>query len=144
MHGLLSTTVLPGQAAHPALAASRDLQAFLEASEEEWSIEVARANYEVSNASGGNAAQKAVANTLAKLKNLGQQTQSLVSGKHADEEEDPEYLKVPPALQYSVLPNCMVPDVALSWLAFCCPWTHACPGCSRAPTHNVIPWAPVK
>ncbi|BDA48046.1 Sorting nexin-2 [Coccomyxa sp. Obi] len=78
-------------AAHPALAQSKDLQNFLEASEEDWAIEVARANHE---SAGGNAAKKTLSNTLQKLKDLGQQTQNLVSGKHTDEEEDPEYLKV--------------------------------------------------
>ncbi len=106
--------MLPDQAAHPALAGSRDLQAFLEASEEEWAAEVARASYE---AAGGNAAQKAVASTLARLKNLGQQTQSLVSGKHADEEEDPEYLKV--------------------WLLFCCLIWHQTNGALLQPANPV-------
>lgn len=79
------------QAAHPALAQSKDLQNFLEASEEDWMIEVARANYE--SAGSTNAAKKTLSSTLQKLKDLGQQTQNLVSGKHTDEEEDPEYLK---------------------------------------------------
>ncbi len=78
------------QAAHPALAQSKDLQNFLEASEEDWAIEVARANHE---GAGGNAAKKTLSSTLQKLKDFGQQTQNLVSGKHTDEEEDPEYLK---------------------------------------------------
>ncbi|KAK9907498.1 hypothetical protein WJX75_004827 [Coccomyxa subellipsoidea] len=79
-------------AAHPALAQSKDLQNFLEASEEDWAIEVARANHE--SAGSTNAAKKTLSSTLQKLKDLGQQTQNLVSGKHTDEEEDPEYLKV--------------------------------------------------
>ena len=79
------------QAAHPALAQSKDLQNFLEASEEDFAIEVARANHE--SAGGANAAKKTISSTLQKLKDLGQQTQNLVSGKHTDEEEDPEYLK---------------------------------------------------
>jgi len=74
------------------LAQSKDLQNFLEASEEDFSIEVARANHE--SAGGANAAKKTLTSTLQKLKDLGQQTQNLVSGKHTDEEEDPEYLKV--------------------------------------------------
>ena len=92
---------VPEQAAHPALAGSRDLQAFLEANEEEWGLEMSRAGHDgassmhsaMGGGGGGNAAQKAVASTLQRLKNLGHQTQTLVSGKHADEEEDPEYLK---------------------------------------------------
>lgn len=79
------------QAAHPALYQSKDLQNFLEASEEEWAMEMARANHE---SSGGNPAQKTLNNTLAKLKLFGQQTVAGAAGKHADEEEDPEYLKV--------------------------------------------------
>lgn len=97
----------PEQAAHPALAGSRDLQAFLEANEEEWGAEMGRAGHDgassmhsaMGGGGGGNAAQKAMASTLQKLKSLGHQTQSLVSGKHADEEEDPEYLKASPFLR---------------------------------------------
>ena len=77
------------QAAHPVLYQSKDLQNFLEASEDEWAMDMARANHE---SSGGNPAQKTLNNTLAKLKLFGQQT--VAGGKHADEEEDPEYLKV--------------------------------------------------
>ena len=51
-------------------------------------MEMARAKHEV----GANPAQKTLNNTLAKLKLFGQQT--VAGGKHADEEEDPEYLKV--------------------------------------------------
>ena len=45
-HGLV-------QASQPVLARSKDLHAFLDASEEDWSPEVARANHEA--AGGGNA-----------------------------------------------------------------------------------------
>ena len=76
------------QAAHPALYQSKDLQNFLEASEDEWAMEMARAKHD----GGANPAQKTLNNTLAKLKLFGQQT--VAGGKHADEEEDPEYLKV--------------------------------------------------
>ncbi|EIE27299.1 Vps5-domain-containing protein [Coccomyxa subellipsoidea C-169] len=86
-------------AAHPALAQSKDLQNFLEASEEDFAIEVARANHE--SAGGANAAKKTLSSTLQKLKDLGQQTQNLVSGKHTDEEEDPDALIV--TLQTSVM-----------------------------------------
>lgn len=78
------------QAAHRVLYQSKDLQNFLEASEDEWAMDMARANHETS---GGNPAQKTLNNTLAKLKLFGQQTVA-GGGKHADEEEDPEYLKV--------------------------------------------------
>ena len=77
------------QAAHPVLYQSKDLQNFLEASEDEWAMDMARANHE---SSSGNPAQKTLNNTLAKLKLFGQQT--VAGGKHVDEEEDPEYLKV--------------------------------------------------
>ena len=134
---------VPKQAAHPALAGSRDLQAFLEANEEEWGLEMSRSSHDGSSSmhsssgggGGGNAAQKAMASTLQKLKNLGHQTQSLVSGKHADEEEDPEYLKaslytrsprasVVGSLQHSAdaytLPSCIVRVQPLQRLAI--PW----------------------
>ncbi len=75
------------QAAHPVLYQSKDLQNFLEASEDVWANEMARAKHE-----SANPAQKTLNNTLAKLKLFGQQT--VAGGKHADEEEDPEYLKV--------------------------------------------------
>ena len=77
------------QAAHPVLSQSKDLQNFLDASEDEWAMDMARANHE---SSCGNPAQKTLHNTLAKLKLFGQQT--VAGGKHVDEEEDPEYLKV--------------------------------------------------
>ena len=98
------------QAAHPVLYQSKDLQSFLEASEDEWAMEMARAKHE----GGANPAQKTLNNTLAKLKLFGQQT--VAGGKHADEEEDPEYLKVcmqglgipgsPPLLPDAMLLRC--------------------------------------
>lgn len=78
------------QAAHHELSQSKDLQNFLEASEDEFAMEVERANHE---SSGGNSAKKTLSATLQKLKDFGHQTQNLVQGKHVDEEEDPEYLK---------------------------------------------------
>ena len=75
------------QAAHPVLYQSKDLQNFLEASEDVWAQEMARAKHE-----SANPAQKTLNNTLAKLKLFGQQT--VAGGKNADDEEDPEYLKV--------------------------------------------------
>ena len=75
------------QAAHPVLCQSKDLQSFLEASEDEWAMEMARAKHE----GGANPAQKTLNSTLAKLKLFGQQT--VAGGKHPDDEEDPEYLK---------------------------------------------------
>jgi hypothetical protein len=54
-------------------------------------MEVERANHESSGST--NSAKKTLTSTIQKLRDFGHQTQSLVSGKHADEEEDPEYLK---------------------------------------------------
>ena len=75
------------QAAHPVLYQSKDLQNFLEASEDVWAQEMARAKHE-----SANPAQKTLNTTLAKLKLFGQQT--VAGGKTADDDEDPEYLKV--------------------------------------------------
>ena len=96
------------QAAHPVLYQSKDLQNFLEASEDEWAMDMARANHE---SSGGNPAQKTLNSTLAKLKLFGQQT--VAGGKHADEEEDPEYLKV---LAAPVIKQCFCPSSGPVWL----------------------------
>ena len=79
------------QASHPVLARSTDLQAFLEASEEDWSLEVARANHET--AGGGNTAKRKLANTLQLFRELGHTTKDMIAGKTADEDEDSEYLK---------------------------------------------------
>ncbi len=84
----------PAQASHPALTHSKDLQHFLEASEEDWSIEVARANHEA--AGGGNSAKRKLANTLQMFRDLGHSTKELIAGKSADEDEDSEYLKARP------------------------------------------------
>ena len=79
------------------LARSKDLQAFLEASEEDWSLEVARANHET--AGGGNAAKRKLANTLQLFRELGHTTKDMIAGKTADEDEDSEYLKASRACQ---------------------------------------------
>lgn len=76
------------QAAHPALQPSTALQSFLEASEEDFTLEVSRAAHE---ANGG--AKKKLASTLQLFRDLGTSTANLVSGRSTDEEEDPEYLK---------------------------------------------------
>ena len=46
---------------------------------------------------GGSGAKKKLATTLQLFRDLGQSTAHLVSNRHQDEEEDPEYLKVPHA-----------------------------------------------
>lgn len=76
-------------AAHPLLKHSHELQAFLEASEEEWAYELARAQVQ---ASGG--AKKTLSNVSGWLQTLGHTAQNLVAGKTDDALEDPEYLKV--------------------------------------------------
>lgn len=77
------------QACHPLLKASRDLQLFLETSEDEFAHEVARAHMEQ-----GSATKKTLASTLQLFKDIGHHTANLMSGKLDDEEEDPDYIKV--------------------------------------------------
>lgn len=79
-------------AAHPALAESPDLRAFLEDNEGEWAVEVARAAAE-----SGTGAKKTLAGVVHMFKDLGQNTIGLIAGgggKHEEADEDPEYLKV--------------------------------------------------
>lgn len=76
-------------AAHPSLNRSKELQLFLETSEDEFAHEVARAQMEQ-----GGSAKKTLASTLQLFKDLGHSTANLMSGKHDDEEEDPDYIKV--------------------------------------------------
>ncbi len=42
----------------------------------------------------GSGAKKTLASTLQMFKDLGHSTANLMSGKHDDEEEDPDYIKV--------------------------------------------------
>lgn len=77
------------QACHPALRTSKALQHFLETSEDEFAHEVARAQMEQ-----GSSAKKTLASTLQLFKDLSHSTANLMSGKHDDEEEDPDYIKV--------------------------------------------------
>ena len=77
------------QACHPSLKGSRDLQLFLETSEDEFAHEVARAHMEQ-----GSATKKTLASTLQLFKDIGHHTANLMSGKLDDEEEDPDYIKV--------------------------------------------------
>ena len=77
------------QACHPSLNSSKELQLFLEMSEDEFAHEVARAQME-----SGSAAKKTLASTLQLFRDIGHSTANLMSGKHDDEEEDPDYIKV--------------------------------------------------
>ncbi|KAK9809757.1 hypothetical protein WJX73_003439 [Symbiochloris irregularis] len=76
-------------AAHPGLQASTALQSFLEASEEDFALDVSR---QAQQEGGG--AKKKLASTLQLFRDLGASTASLVTGRSLEEEEDPEYLKV--------------------------------------------------
>lgn len=76
------------QAAHPGLQASTALQSFLEASEEDFALDVSR---QAQQEGGG--AKKKLASTLQLFRDLGASTASLVTGRSLEEEEDPEYLK---------------------------------------------------
>ena len=82
-------TVCSMQACHPSLNSSKELQLFLEMSEDEFAHEVARAQMEQ-----GSAAKKTLASTLQLFRDIGHSTANLMSGKHDDEEEDPDYIKV--------------------------------------------------
>lgn len=77
-------------ASHPVLQPSEALRAFLEASEEDFALEVSRAAHEAA----GGGAKKKLASTLQLFRDLGTSTANLMSGRSPDEEEDPEYLKV--------------------------------------------------
>lgn len=77
---------LDGQAAHPQLTESKDLQSFLESTEEDWARLMAQ--YETSGSS------KTLGNTLQLFRNVQRSAVNLVYSKSDDEEEDDEYLKV--------------------------------------------------
>lgn len=74
--------------AHPVLKRSKELQTFLEASEEDWALEVNRVAGETTGA------RKKFAGVAQMFKDLQHSTANLMSGRSDDEEEDPEYLKV--------------------------------------------------
>ena len=70
------------------------LQNFLEASEEEWSLEMSRtAGFQERSGSLGGSKGK-LDRTLQLFKELTHNTASLVHGRHDEDDEDPEYLKV--------------------------------------------------
>jgi sorting nexin-1/2 len=83
-------------AAHPALEGSTVLQHFLEASEEDWALEMARSATPLGGASSGSLPGKryGLDRTLQLFKDLTHNTASLVHGKHDEDDEDPDYLKV--------------------------------------------------
>lgn len=76
------------KAAHPVLKTSKDLQLFLEASEDEWSLEVSRAIAE------SNLSKPKFSGVAQIFKGLQHSTANLVAGRTDDEDEDPEYIKV--------------------------------------------------
>lgn len=81
-------------AAHPTLEGSTVLQNFLEASEEDWSLEMSRsASFQERSGSLGGGKGK-LDRTLQLFRELTHNTASLVHGKHDEDDEDPEYLKV--------------------------------------------------
>jgi len=84
------------QAAHPALEGSTVLQQFLESSEEEWALEMSRSATPLGSASSGGPPGKryGLDRTLQLFKDLTHNTASLVHGKHDEDDEDPDYLKV--------------------------------------------------
>ena len=92
------------QAAHPALQASSVLQQFLEASEEDWALEISRAQAfgggsGTSSFMGSGGPKSKLDRTLQMFRDLGHSTASLVHGKHDEDDEDPDYLKVTHSLQ---------------------------------------------
>jgi hypothetical protein len=76
------------QAAHSALRGSRDLQNFLEATEDEWATEMGRASYENSGSS------KTLGSTMQLIRNVQRSAVNLVYSKSDDDEEDHDYVKV--------------------------------------------------
>ena len=69
------------------------MQQFLEASEEDWSLEMSRFN---SSYSGNRPStpKGRLDRTIQMFKELSHNTASLVHGKHDEDDEDPDYLKV--------------------------------------------------
>ncbi|KAK9861214.1 hypothetical protein WJX84_000325 [Apatococcus fuscideae] len=79
------TIFLNRVAVHPALQHSRDLQNFLEMDENNWALEMARGSQEAARRKPG---------AFQFLRDFGQSTANIMAGKTADEEEDPDYIKV--------------------------------------------------
>eukprot|EP00877_Chromochloris_zofingiensis_P009805 jgi/Chrzof1/5078/Cz15g10280.t1 len=75
-------------AAHPVLKSSKELQQFLEATEDEWTLEMARVQVQA----GG--AKKRLDTAMGWIKGIGTATTNLVQGRTGDAAEDPEYIKV--------------------------------------------------
>ena len=81
------------QAAHPTLQGTSVLQQFLEASEEDWSLEMSRAGSTYGSRPTTGTPKGRLDRTIQLFKELSHTTASLVQGKH-DEDEDEDYLKV--------------------------------------------------
>eukprot|EP00879_Flechtneria_rotunda_P002248 GHRR01002436.1.p1 GENE.GHRR01002436.1~~GHRR01002436.1.p1 ORF type:complete len:478 (+),score=184.33 GHRR01002436.1:327-1760(+) len=83
-------------AAHPALATSPELQLFLEATEDTWAVEMARAQQAAGSSGGASGPKERLKDAVGWFKGLGQAATSIVAGsnKAADSAEDPEYIKV--------------------------------------------------
>jgi sorting nexin-1/2 len=75
-------------AAHPALKNSAELQLFLEGAEDEWGLEMARAQVQATNA------KEKLTGALGWFKSLQHSATNLVQGKTDDALEDAEYLKM--------------------------------------------------
>lgn len=69
------------------------LQNFLEASEEDWALEMSRSTSHHERSSSFGSKSK-LDRTIQLFKELTHNTASLVHGKHDEDDEDPEYLKV--------------------------------------------------
>eukprot|EP00775_Hariotina_reticulata_P011886 gene11886-12030_t len=79
-------------AAHPVLSKSAELQLFLEATEDTWAVEMARAQ---AQSSGGAGPKKRLEDAVGWFKGLGTAASNIVGGSRAiDAAEDPEYIKV--------------------------------------------------
>lgn len=79
--------------AHPVLKFSSELQFFLEAAETAWQAEVAAANQDKG------VVKKGLFGAKKFFKGVASTTTSLITGKSADENEDPEYAKVKTYMQ---------------------------------------------
>lgn len=75
-------------AAHPVLKESRELQIFLEANEEEWALEMAKAQAETA------VTNKKMDGAFQWFKTLQHSASNVLAGKSDESAEDPEYIKV--------------------------------------------------
>lgn len=75
-------------AAHPVLRDSRELQTFLESSEDEWALEMAKSQAEVA------VTARKMDGAFQWLRTLQHSASNVLAGKSDESAEDPEYLKV--------------------------------------------------